>query len=74
MLDTIKYSVRDAETEETIIAFDEYSKVSCDSTGHYFNFDFGCLVPGRVYKFLLLIESDYGDFLHEDKRRFIVRV
>ena len=74
VLDTIKYSVRDAETEETIIAFDEYSKVSCDSTGHYFNFDFGCLVPGRVYKFLLLIESDYGDFLHEDKRRFIVRV
>lgn len=74
VLYSMKYSVRDAETEEVLIEFDEYSKISCDSSGHFFNFDFGCLVPGRVYKFLLLIESDYGDFLHEDKRRFIVRV
>lgn len=74
VLDSIKYSVRDAETDEVVIEFDEYSRISCDSTGHFFNFDFGCLAPGRVYKFLLLIESDYGDFLHEDKRRFIVRI
>ena len=73
-LDTLKYSVRDAETEETLIEFDEFSRISCDSSGHYFNFDFSCLPTGRVYKFLLLLESDYGDFLHEDKRRFIVRV
>ena len=72
--DTLKYSVRDAETEETLIEFDEYSKISCDSEGHFFNFDFSCLATGRVYKFLILLESEYGDFLHEDKRRFIVRV
>ena len=72
--DILKYSVRDAETEETLIECDEYSKISCDSEGHFFNFDFSCLATGRVYKFLILLESEYGDFLHEDKRRFIVRV
>ena len=30
------------------------------------------LATGRVYKFLILLESEYGDFLHEDKRRFIM--
>ena len=72
-LHTMKYSVRDAETDEVIVDFDEYSRISCDASGHYFNFDFTCLPVGRIYKFLILVESDEGDVVHEDKRRFIVR-
>ena len=72
-LEQLKYSVRDAETDEIIIDFSEYSRISCDANGHYFNFDFTCLPVGRIYKFLLLVESDGGDVVHEDKRRFIVR-
>jgi hypothetical protein len=72
-LDDMKYSVRDAETDEIIIDFSDYSKISCDALGHYFNFDFTCLAVGRIYKFLILIESEVGHVVHEDKRRFIVR-
>jgi len=73
MLATMKYSVRDAETDEVIIDFSEYSRISCDASGHYFNFDFTCLPVGRIYKFLIMVESDEGDTINEDKRRFIVR-
>jgi len=73
ILDSMKYSVRDAETEEIIIDFDEYSRVCCDSSGHYFDFDFSCLSVGRIYKFLILIENEYGDTFYEDTRTFIVR-
>ena len=31
------YQVKDAETEEEIIPFGTGSKISCDSTGNYFN-------------------------------------
>lgn len=72
-LEPMKYSVRDAETDEIIIDFSDYSKISCDARGHYFNFDFTCLAVGRIYKFLILVESEVGHEVHEDKRRFIVR-
>jgi len=72
-LEPMKYSVRDAETDEIIIDFSHYSKISCDARGHYFNFDFTCLAVGRIYKFLILVESEVGHEVHEDKRRFIVR-
>ena len=64
------YSVRDSETSETIIGFSEYTKVSCDSSGHYFNFDFGCLAVGRFYTFYLKTEVDEEIEIHIDKRNF----
>ena len=67
------FSVRDAETEEVIIEHSKFSRISCDLHGHYFVFDFNCLPVGRVYKFLVLIESTMGSVIHEDERTFIVR-
>ena len=45
------YSVKDAQTDEEIIPFDDYTKLSCDSTGNYFNFWFNGLQPERFYRF-----------------------
>ena len=45
------YSVKDAHTDEIIIDFDDYTKLSCDSNGNYFNFWFNGLQPERFYKF-----------------------
>ena len=45
------YSVKDAQTDEEIIAFDDYTKLSCDSNGNYFNFWFNGLQPERFYRF-----------------------
>ena len=53
------YSVVDAETEQVIIPFDtNYTKVSCDSEGNYFNFWFNGLQPERFYKFVFRVDQN----------------
>nr|BAR39948.1 hypothetical protein [uncultured Mediterranean phage uvMED] len=68
----IFYSIRDAETEEIIIDFSEFTQVSCDCYGHYFKFDFSCLSIGRYYKFLLKNESSDSSEILIDERTFKV--
>lgn len=56
---TTYYSVVDAETEQVIIPFDtNYTKVSCDSEGNYFNFWFNGLQPERFYKFVFRVDQN----------------
>ena len=57
---TLFYSVKDALTEETIIPFDQYSAVSCDSSGHYFNLWMNGLQAERYYKLLYKFVSGSG--------------
>ena len=68
------YSLKDAETNETIIDFNKYSKISTDENGHFFNFNFGCLSVGRYFRFSILIKNEYGESIHEDTRTFTVEV
>lgn len=50
--ETTYYQVRDVDTNEVLIPYDTtYTKVSCDSTGNYFNFWFNTLQPERYYQF-----------------------
>ena len=56
------YSVKDSRTEETIIPFDNnYTKLSCDSTGNYFNIRLNAFQPERYYKFIFKVERSGGD-------------
>ena len=49
---TTYYQVRDVETNLVLIPFDTtYSKVSCNSTGNFFDFRFNTLQPERFYQF-----------------------
>ena len=64
------YSVRNAETEEIVVDFSEFTRISCDEKGHYFNFDFSCLSIGRHYKFLIKNESSDSSEIVIDKRIF----
>lgn len=50
--ETTYYQVRDVDTNQILIPYDTtYTKVSCDSTGNYFNFWFNTLQPERYYQF-----------------------
>jgi len=51
------YSVRDAETEEEIIPFGTGSKISCDSTGNFFNIQMDGLQAERNYRFCIKVVS-----------------
>jgi len=52
------YSIRDSYTEEVIIPFDNYSKVSCDSTGNYFNLRMDGLQPERYYRVIIKVVNN----------------
>ena len=66
------YSVRDAETDEILIDFSEFTKISCDGNGHFFKFNFGCCSLGRFYKFLIKVEDDGVSDVHIDNRVFSI--
>jgi len=58
---TSYYSVRDAETDEVIIPFDtEYTKLSADSNGMYFDLFIEGLQPERYYKLMFRSDNNEG--------------
>ena len=53
------YSIKDNESEEVIIDFDDYTKLSCDQYGNYFYLDTTGLPQERYYR--ILIKSEFAD-------------
>lgn len=53
------YSIKDNESEEVIIDFDDYTKLSCDQYGNYFYLDTTGLPQERYYR--ILIKSEFSD-------------
>ena len=66
------FSVLDAETEESVIDFSEFTKISCDKKGNYFDFDFSCLSRGRLYKFILKLEYEGIRKKYDNKLAFMI--
>lgn len=70
---TSYYSVVDSQTEQVIIPFDtNYTKLSCDSSGNYFNFWFNGLQPERFYKFCFRVDQGNNIRYYDDNFYFKV--
>jgi len=54
------YSIVDAETDDVIVPFGSGSKLSCDSSGNYFNLWLDGYQPERYYKLLFRVVSGSG--------------
>ena len=54
------YSILDAETNDVIVPYGTGSKLSCDSSGNYFNLDLNGYQPERYYKIEYRIQSGSG--------------
>lgn len=54
------YSISDAETDDVIVPFGSGSKISCDSTGNYFNLDLNGYQPERYYTLQYRVVTDEG--------------
>ncbi len=54
------YSITDAETEDIIVPFGSGSRISCDSTGNFFNLDLDGYQPERFYNLLFQVVSGSG--------------
>ena len=72
---TSYYSVRDAETNEVIIPFDtNYTKLSADSEGMYFDLHMEGFQPERYYKLMFRVDNSDSIHIHDEDYSFkIVR-
>lgn len=73
ILESLHYRVKDAESGFIVFDFDvdgNSTRTSYDADGHYFNFDFNILPPGRTYKFEFLINLNGQKKIIEDEVAF----
>jgi hypothetical protein len=64
------YQIEDYVTNEIIVPFGDYSKLSCDSTSNYFNLDTSTYPINRTYKLKLkIVESGISNII-DDKLIF----
>lgn len=67
------WGIKDENSEEMIIDFDNnYTKVSCDSTGPYFDIYMDGLQPERYYRILIKTVLDGSTVVIDDKNIFKV--
>ena len=67
------YSVRDANTEEIVIPFDDHNtKISADSTGMFFKLYMKGLQPERYYRLLFKHINEEGTTIYDDNYHFKV--
>jgi hypothetical protein len=64
---TTYYQIKDFHSNDIIVPFGEYSKVSCDEKGNYIKINFTNWQPNRVYKIEFKIESDSNTIHYDNK-------
>jgi hypothetical protein len=66
------YSIKDNETEEIILDFDNYTRLSCDTDGSYFMLDTSGLPQERYFKILIKIEQSSSFYIQDNNDIFKV--
>ena len=64
------YQIEDYITNEIIVPFGDYSKLSCDSTSNYFNLDTSTYPINRIYRLKLKIVESGISTIIDDKLIF----
>jgi hypothetical protein len=67
---TSYYQLEDYKTNEILIPFGEYSKISCDSSGSYFILDLNSLPINRIYKLKIKVVQSGISYIIDDKSTF----
>ena len=62
---TTYYQIKDVNSDDVIIPFSDYSKVSCDENGNYIKINFSNWEAGRTYKIEFKVDND-GDIQYFD--------
>jgi len=66
------WGVKDEYTEEMVIDFDQYTKISCDSSGPYFDVYMDSFQPERYYRMMVKTTIDGAQVIFADKNTFKV--
>ena len=67
---SVYYQIEDYTTNETIVPFGDYSKLSCDSTSNYFNLDTSTYTSDRFYRLKIKIVQNGITDIIDDKLIF----
>jgi len=72
---TSYFSIVDVQSKEVIIPFDEYSKISMDSTGPFVRFEITHMYPHRYYTFMTKVLTNGGyEYVFDNNYIFMVSV
>ena len=66
------YQIKDFATNDIVIPFSDYSKISCDNDGNFITINFKNWEPDRVYKIEFKIDSANGSQYFDDELTFSV--
>lgn len=71
---SLKYSIRDAYSNRVMIPFSDYTKVSLDSTGHYFDVSLSGFMPERFYKIIFkYTENGVDQYIDKNSQFKVVK-
>jgi hypothetical protein len=66
------YQIRDFVSNDIIIPFGDYSKISCDESGNYINLNLSNWEAGRVYKIEFKVDLNGGVQYFDDDITFSI--
>jgi hypothetical protein len=61
------YQIKDFHSDDVIVPFSDFSKLSCDENGNYFKLNLSNWEPNRVYKIEFKIDKGDGDVQYFDE-------
>ncbi len=68
------YAIKDVVNDEFVVPFSDYTSISCDTEGMYFNQWLDGFYPDRVYKILLKLKTDdKQEQIFDEDFEFIIR-
>ena len=69
---TTYYQIKDFSSNDIIIPFSNYSKISCDADGNYIKLNLSNWETDRVYKIEFMVEQDGGSQYFDDNITFSI--
>ena len=66
------YQIKDAASDDIIIPFSNYSKISCDTNGNYINLNLSNWEAGRTYKIEFKVTIDDNTQYFDDDETFTI--
>lgn len=71
---SLKYSIKDAYSNRVIIPFSDYTNVSLDSNGHYFDASLSGFMPERFYKIIFkYTENGVDQYIDKNSQFKVVK-
>jgi hypothetical protein len=70
--ETTYYQIKDFTSDDIIVPFSEFTKISCDGNGNYFNLNLSNWEAGRVYKLEFKVDMGGNELFFDEDITFTI--